>query len=139
MRFRHRGNSEVPVPSHFFIVLTSCKNTSETPLECEGSLDALSFIVPHREDNSESCAVSSLFSPHTHQKPGLNLFCLNISDQLIKDCKNPVVYHDHPRREDNAVSRIILKCVYMLKIGIFCLKTKTYSQWSSENVLRESV
>uniref|UniRef100_A0A8C3BAF8 Alkaline phosphodiesterase I n=1 Tax=Cairina moschata TaxID=8855 RepID=A0A8C3BAF8_CAIMO len=53
---RHRGNSEVPVPSHFFIVLTSCKNTSETPLECEGSLDALSFIVPHREDNSESCA-----------------------------------------------------------------------------------
>uniref|UniRef100_A0A663M5Z8 Ectonucleotide pyrophosphatase/phosphodiesterase 1 n=1 Tax=Athene cunicularia TaxID=194338 RepID=A0A663M5Z8_ATHCN len=53
---RHPGNSEVPVPTHFFIVLTSCKNTSETPLECEGSLDALSFIVPHREDNSESCA-----------------------------------------------------------------------------------
>ncbi|RMC12988.1 hypothetical protein DUI87_10517 [Hirundo rustica rustica] len=53
---RYPGNSEVPVPTHFFIVLTSCKNTSETPLECEGSLDALSFIVPHREDNSESCA-----------------------------------------------------------------------------------
>uniref|UniRef100_A0A8C3JYD1 Ectonucleotide pyrophosphatase/phosphodiesterase 1 n=1 Tax=Calidris pygmaea TaxID=425635 RepID=A0A8C3JYD1_9CHAR len=53
---RRPGNSEVPVPTHFFIVLTSCKNTSETPLECEGSLDALSFIVPHREDNSESCA-----------------------------------------------------------------------------------
>ncbi|XP_041279691.1 ectonucleotide pyrophosphatase/phosphodiesterase family member 1 isoform X2 [Onychostruthus taczanowskii] len=53
---RYLGNSEVPVPTHFFIVLTSCKNTSETPLECEGSLDALSFIVPHREDNSESCA-----------------------------------------------------------------------------------
>ncbi|NXT11111.1 ENPP3 phosphodiesterase, partial [Prunella fulvescens] len=53
---RYPGNSEVLVPTHFFIVLTSCKNTSETPLECEGSLDALSFIVPHREDNSESCA-----------------------------------------------------------------------------------
>ncbi|NXN10883.1 ENPP3 phosphodiesterase, partial [Indicator maculatus] len=53
---RHPRNSEVPVPTHFFIVLTSCKNTSETPLACEGSLDALSFIVPHREDNSESCA-----------------------------------------------------------------------------------
>ncbi|KAJ7406371.1 ectonucleotide pyrophosphatase/phosphodiesterase 1 [Willisornis vidua] len=53
---RNPGNSEVLVPTHFFIVLTSCKNTSETPLECEGSLDALSFIVPHREDNSESCA-----------------------------------------------------------------------------------
>ncbi|KAF4796272.1 ectonucleotide pyrophosphatase/phosphodiesterase 1 [Turdus rufiventris] len=53
---RYPGNSEVLVPTHFFIVLTSCKNTSETPLECEGSLDALSFVVPHREDNSESCA-----------------------------------------------------------------------------------
>uniref|UniRef100_A0A803YD66 Ectonucleotide pyrophosphatase/phosphodiesterase 1 n=1 Tax=Meleagris gallopavo TaxID=9103 RepID=A0A803YD66_MELGA len=57
---RHPGNSEVPIPTHFFIVLTTCKNTSETPLKCKGSLDALSFIVPHREDNSESCAVSSL-------------------------------------------------------------------------------
>ncbi|XP_068024023.1 ectonucleotide pyrophosphatase/phosphodiesterase family member 1 [Melanerpes formicivorus] len=53
---RHPRNSEVPIPTHFFIVLTSCKNTSETPLGCEGSLDALSYIVPHREDNSESCA-----------------------------------------------------------------------------------
>ncbi|NXS79327.1 ENPP3 phosphodiesterase, partial [Erpornis zantholeuca] len=53
---RYPDNSEVPVPTHFFIVLTSCKNTSETPLECEGSLDALSFVVPNREDNSESCA-----------------------------------------------------------------------------------
>ncbi|NXX43619.1 ENPP1 phosphodiesterase, partial [Tricholaema leucomelas] len=53
---RHPSNSEVPVPTHFFIVVTSCKNTSETPLLCEGSLDALSFVVPHREDNSESCA-----------------------------------------------------------------------------------
>lgn len=73
--FRYPGNSEVSVPTHFFIVLTSCKNTSETPLECEGSLDALSFIVPHREDNSESCAVSSLFGSHKHLKSGWSLFC----------------------------------------------------------------
>ncbi|NXR12819.1 ENPP3 phosphodiesterase, partial [Semnornis frantzii] len=53
---RHSSDSVVPVPTHYFIVLTSCKNTSETPLECEGSLDALSFVVPHRGDNSESCA-----------------------------------------------------------------------------------
>lgn len=72
--FRYSGNSEVPVPTHFFIVLTSCKNTSVTPLECEGSLDALSFIVPHREDNSESCAVSSLFGPHKYLKSDWSLF-----------------------------------------------------------------
>ncbi|EMP33518.1 Ectonucleotide pyrophosphatase/phosphodiesterase family member 1, partial [Chelonia mydas] len=47
---------EVLVPTHYFIVLTSCKNISQTPLQCEGALDALSFIVPHRPDNSESCA-----------------------------------------------------------------------------------
>ncbi|XP_029450264.1 ectonucleotide pyrophosphatase/phosphodiesterase family member 1 [Rhinatrema bivittatum] len=49
-------NSEVPVPTHYFIVLASCKNVSQTPAQCESLLDALSFIVPHRPDNSESCA-----------------------------------------------------------------------------------
>uniref|UniRef100_A0A8B9Q1P0 Ectonucleotide pyrophosphatase/phosphodiesterase 1 n=1 Tax=Apteryx owenii TaxID=8824 RepID=A0A8B9Q1P0_APTOW len=58
---RHPGNSEIPIPTHFFIVLTSCKNTSETPLECEESLDTLPFIVPHREDNSESCTSESMW------------------------------------------------------------------------------
>uniref|UniRef100_A0A8D0L4Z9 Ectonucleotide pyrophosphatase/phosphodiesterase 1 n=1 Tax=Sphenodon punctatus TaxID=8508 RepID=A0A8D0L4Z9_SPHPU len=51
-----KSNPEVLIPTHYFIVLTSCKNISQTPLQCEESLDALSFIVPHREDNCESCA-----------------------------------------------------------------------------------
>nr|XP_008120596.1 PREDICTED: ectonucleotide pyrophosphatase/phosphodiesterase family member 1 isoform X2 [Anolis carolinensis] len=50
--------SEVPLPTHYFIILTSCKNVSQTPLQCEGFLDVVSYIVPHREDNSESCATS---------------------------------------------------------------------------------
>ncbi|KAH0622305.1 hypothetical protein JD844_024492 [Phrynosoma platyrhinos] len=50
--------SEVPLPTHYFIVLTSCKNVSQTPLQCEGSLDVVSYIVPHRKDNNESCAAS---------------------------------------------------------------------------------
>uniref|UniRef100_A0A452FZJ0 Alkaline phosphodiesterase I n=1 Tax=Capra hircus TaxID=9925 RepID=A0A452FZJ0_CAPHI len=48
-------NQEVLIPTHFFIVLTSCKNTSQTPLQCE-HLDTMAFILPHRTDNSESCA-----------------------------------------------------------------------------------
>ncbi|OWK01850.1 ENPP1, partial [Cervus elaphus hippelaphus] len=48
-------NQEVLIPTHFFIVLTSCKNTSQTPLQCE-NLDPLAFILPHRTDNRESCA-----------------------------------------------------------------------------------
>ncbi|XP_006127349.2 ectonucleotide pyrophosphatase/phosphodiesterase family member 1 [Pelodiscus sinensis] len=52
---RLNRDTEVLVPTHYFIVLTSCKNISQTPLQCEGTLDTLSFIVPHRPDNSESC------------------------------------------------------------------------------------
>uniref|UniRef100_A0A6J0VED1 Ectonucleotide pyrophosphatase/phosphodiesterase family member 1 n=1 Tax=Pogona vitticeps TaxID=103695 RepID=A0A6J0VED1_9SAUR len=48
--------SEVPIPTHYFIILTSCKNVSQSPLQCEGSLDVVSYIVPHKEDNDESCA-----------------------------------------------------------------------------------
>ncbi|NXX46519.1 ENPP3 phosphodiesterase, partial [Tricholaema leucomelas] len=53
---QHVTNTQIPVPTHYFVVLTSCKNKSYTPLNCSGSLDALSFIIPHRPDNSESCA-----------------------------------------------------------------------------------
>ncbi|XP_004846055.1 ectonucleotide pyrophosphatase/phosphodiesterase family member 1 isoform X1 [Heterocephalus glaber] len=48
-------NQEVLIPTHFFIVLTSCKNASGTPLYC-GDLDTTAFILPHRPDNRESCA-----------------------------------------------------------------------------------
>ncbi|XP_048210052.1 ectonucleotide pyrophosphatase/phosphodiesterase family member 1 isoform X2 [Perognathus longimembris pacificus] len=48
-------NQEILIPTHFFIVLTSCKDTAQTPLQCE-SLDASAFILPHRPDNLESCA-----------------------------------------------------------------------------------
>ncbi|NXN09963.1 ENPP3 phosphodiesterase, partial [Indicator maculatus] len=53
---QHVNNTEIPVPTHYFVVLTSCKNKTHTPLNCSGSLDVLSFIIPHRPDNSESCA-----------------------------------------------------------------------------------
>ncbi|XP_015276739.1 PREDICTED: ectonucleotide pyrophosphatase/phosphodiesterase family member 3 [Gekko japonicus] len=52
---QHVKNTQIPIPTHYFIVLTSCMNRSNTPLNCSGSLDVLSFILPHRPDNSESC------------------------------------------------------------------------------------
>ncbi|KAM3931779.1 ectonucleotide pyrophosphatase/phosphodiesterase family member 3 [Leptodactylus fuscus] len=48
--------SKIPIPTHYFMVLTSCKNTLQTPLNCTGGLQVLSFIIPHRPDNTESCA-----------------------------------------------------------------------------------
>ncbi|XP_001380405.1 ectonucleotide pyrophosphatase/phosphodiesterase family member 1 [Monodelphis domestica] len=49
------SNQEVLIPTHYFIVLTSCKNKTQTPWRCENSLETLAFIIPHRTDNSESC------------------------------------------------------------------------------------
>ncbi|XP_029450262.1 ectonucleotide pyrophosphatase/phosphodiesterase family member 3 isoform X4 [Rhinatrema bivittatum] len=49
-------NLQIPIPTHYFIVLTSCKNSSSIPVVCPGFLDVQSFLIPHRSDNSESCA-----------------------------------------------------------------------------------
>uniref|UniRef100_A0A8D0B7M0 Ectonucleotide pyrophosphatase/phosphodiesterase family member 3 n=1 Tax=Salvator merianae TaxID=96440 RepID=A0A8D0B7M0_SALMN len=53
---QHVGNTPIPIPTHYFVVLTSCENKIYTPLNCSGSLSVLPFILPHRPDNSESCA-----------------------------------------------------------------------------------
>ncbi|XP_078069850.1 ectonucleotide pyrophosphatase/phosphodiesterase family member 3 [Mustelus asterias] len=52
---KYVANTKIPIPTHYYIVLTSCKNDTQTPRDCEGSLQASSFIIPHRKDNSESC------------------------------------------------------------------------------------
>ncbi|KAM8946052.1 ectonucleotide pyrophosphatase/phosphodiesterase family member 3 [Pelodytes ibericus] len=49
-------DTDIPIPTHYFVVLTSCKNNTFNPLNCATDLDALSFIIPHRPDNTESCA-----------------------------------------------------------------------------------
>ncbi|KAM9563935.1 ectonucleotide pyrophosphatase/phosphodiesterase family member 3 isoform 1-T1 [Guaruba guarouba] len=65
---QHVNNTEIPVPTHYFVVLTSCKNRSYTPLDCPGSLDALSFIIPHRPDNTESCAENKTLSEWVEER-----------------------------------------------------------------------
>ncbi|NXW86982.1 ENPP3 phosphodiesterase, partial [Alopecoenas beccarii] len=62
------NNTEIPVPTHYFVVLTSCKDKSHTPLNCSGSLDASSFIIPHRPDNSESCAENKTLSEWVEER-----------------------------------------------------------------------
>ncbi|KAF6113625.1 ectonucleotide pyrophosphatase/phosphodiesterase 3 [Phyllostomus discolor] len=48
-------NNSIPIPTHYFVVLTSCKDKSYTPDACPGWLDVLPFIIPHRPTNVESC------------------------------------------------------------------------------------
>ncbi|XP_004422454.1 PREDICTED: ectonucleotide pyrophosphatase/phosphodiesterase family member 3-like [Ceratotherium simum simum] len=53
-------NTSVPIPTHYFVVLTSCQNQSHTPDACPGWLDVLPFIIPHRPTNVESCPEDKL-------------------------------------------------------------------------------
>ncbi|NXI48992.1 ENPP3 phosphodiesterase, partial [Chloroceryle aenea] len=64
----HVDNTEIPVPTHYFVILTSCKNKTYTPLNCTGSLDVLSFIIPHRPDNTESCAENKKVSEWVEER-----------------------------------------------------------------------
>uniref|UniRef100_A0A8C9WTW0 Ectonucleotide pyrophosphatase/phosphodiesterase 1 n=1 Tax=Sander lucioperca TaxID=283035 RepID=A0A8C9WTW0_SANLU len=50
---------KAPIPTHFYVILTSCGNSTFGPVNCEGPLRAKSFILPHRPDHSESCANGS--------------------------------------------------------------------------------
>ncbi|MEJ1286810.1 hypothetical protein NN561_017821 [Cricetulus griseus] len=52
---QHVANTDVPIPTHYFVVLTSCKDKAYTPDSCPGWLDVLPFIIPHRPTNMESC------------------------------------------------------------------------------------
>ncbi|XP_021114910.1 ectonucleotide pyrophosphatase/phosphodiesterase family member 3 isoform X2 [Heterocephalus glaber] len=51
----HVAGSSVPIPTHYFVVLTSCEDSSAAPASCPGQLDVLPFIIPHRPTNVESC------------------------------------------------------------------------------------
>uniref|UniRef100_A0A8C6SRT6 Ectonucleotide pyrophosphatase/phosphodiesterase 1 n=1 Tax=Neogobius melanostomus TaxID=47308 RepID=A0A8C6SRT6_9GOBI len=50
-------DSRAPTPTHFFLILTSCGNSSLSPGSCSGPLRVQSFILPHRPDHSENCGV----------------------------------------------------------------------------------
>ncbi|CAM4641073.1 unnamed protein product [Leuciscus chuanchicus] len=45
----------VSIPTHFYSLIISCEELNDTLDECDGGLRVTSFILPHREDNSESC------------------------------------------------------------------------------------
>uniref|UniRef100_A0A673GGV4 Ectonucleotide pyrophosphatase/phosphodiesterase family member 1-like n=1 Tax=Sinocyclocheilus rhinocerous TaxID=307959 RepID=A0A673GGV4_9TELE len=69
-----------PIPTHFFVILTSCKNSSLPIRQCDGPLDAVSFVLPHRADRLETCHVVALrISPHI---PFLSFFLVRYSVTL---------------------------------------------------------
>ncbi|KAF4081620.1 hypothetical protein AMELA_G00163300 [Ameiurus melas] len=45
----------IPIPTHYFAILTSCMDSNQPVNECNGELHTVSFLMPHRPDNTESC------------------------------------------------------------------------------------
>ncbi|XP_068612500.1 autotaxin [Brachionichthys hirsutus] len=51
-------SGSVPVPTHYFVVLTSCLDFTQAADSCSGPLSSAAFILPHRPDNHETCKSS---------------------------------------------------------------------------------
>uniref|UniRef100_A0A8C0XG39 Ectonucleotide pyrophosphatase/phosphodiesterase family member 2 n=1 Tax=Castor canadensis TaxID=51338 RepID=A0A8C0XG39_CASCN len=47
--------SSIPVPTHYYSIITSCLDFTQPADKCDGPLSVSSFILPHRSDNDESC------------------------------------------------------------------------------------
>uniref|UniRef100_A0A8C1UK31 Ectonucleotide pyrophosphatase/phosphodiesterase 1 n=1 Tax=Cyprinus carpio TaxID=7962 RepID=A0A8C1UK31_CYPCA len=61
--FMNKGTPNgAPIPTHFFVILTSCYNSSLHVRQCDGPLDAVSFVFPHRPDHLETCHNGSDYS-----------------------------------------------------------------------------
>ncbi|XP_036948184.1 uncharacterized protein LOC119016472 [Acanthopagrus latus] len=52
------SGTNIPIPTHYFVVLTSCKDSVVPASACPGELQTVSFLLPHRASNTESCKSS---------------------------------------------------------------------------------
>lgn len=52
----------IPIPTHYFVVLTSCLDFTQAADSCRGPLSSAAFILPHRPSNDESCSVRNIAS-----------------------------------------------------------------------------
>lgn len=52
----------IPIPTHYFVVLTSCLDFTQPADSCSGPLSSSAFILPHRASNVETCKVRHVTS-----------------------------------------------------------------------------
>uniref|UniRef100_A0A6I8QX54 Autotaxin n=1 Tax=Xenopus tropicalis TaxID=8364 RepID=A0A6I8QX54_XENTR len=48
-------DGSIPVPTHYYCIITSCMDFNQAVDNCDGRLSVVSFVIPHRPDNDESC------------------------------------------------------------------------------------
>ncbi|XP_062843433.1 ectonucleotide pyrophosphatase/phosphodiesterase family member 2 [Trichomycterus rosablanca] len=54
-KIREHAGETAPVPTHYYVIITSCEGENMTLEECNGTISSISFVLPHLPDNSESC------------------------------------------------------------------------------------
>ncbi|XP_072317009.1 autotaxin isoform X2 [Eucyclogobius newberryi] len=54
-RIKEFMTGTIPVPTHYFIVLSSCLDFTQAADSCAGPLSSAAFILPHRPNNDETC------------------------------------------------------------------------------------
>lgn len=54
-KIKEFAGDTAPVPTHYYVIITSCSEVNQTAEACENPLRVFSFILPHRPDNQETC------------------------------------------------------------------------------------
>uniref|UniRef100_A0A3P8VUV1 Ectonucleotide pyrophosphatase/phosphodiesterase 2 n=1 Tax=Cynoglossus semilaevis TaxID=244447 RepID=A0A3P8VUV1_CYNSE len=57
-KIREYVSGTIPIPTHYFVVLTSCLDFTQAADSCNGPLSSAAFILPHRPNNDETCTSS---------------------------------------------------------------------------------
>lgn len=65
---RSVSGTNISIPTHYFVLVTSCRDSALSVDGCHGELQTVSFLLPHRPDNSESCKVKTPTTPAITEK-----------------------------------------------------------------------
>lgn len=86
----------IPVPTHYFVVLTSCLDFTQPADSCSGPLSSAAFILPHRPSNDETCKVANRrlpAQPHTRSNTDVTLVLLQSSEEESRWVENLMKMH----------------------------------------------
>uniref|UniRef100_A0A7N6B1A1 SMB domain-containing protein n=1 Tax=Anabas testudineus TaxID=64144 RepID=A0A7N6B1A1_ANATE len=54
-KIKENVSGTAPIPTHYYVVLTSCLDFTQAADSCSGPLSSAAFILPHRPNNDETC------------------------------------------------------------------------------------
>ncbi|XP_078712862.1 venom phosphodiesterase CdcPDE-like isoform X1 [Lampetra fluviatilis] len=88
----------IPIPTHYFVVLTSCKG--QPAGNCTGQVVNTAFVLPHRPDNSESCQTGAAQEAWVEER-------VRTHTARVRDVEllSGLSFYQDPSRDQNQVLR----------------------------------